>query len=155
MKNAILLFGLTGVAAISLIVLAGMKQPPATEKQAVERAVLDYCEAVYEMKPELMERGVHPDVQKFGFYRPATDQPYKQVPCTYDQLIHLSKVWNKDGKFGPNARKEVQVFDVLDQTAAAKLVGEWGIDYFHLAKYDGQWKIVQVLWQSHPEERKP
>ncbi len=40
----------------------------------------------------------------------------------------------------------------IDQTASVKLIAEWGIDYMHLAKYDGRWKIVNVLWQSHPEE---
>lgn len=46
--------------------------------------------------------------------------------------------------------KEITVLDVLDKTAAAKLVAKWGIDYFQLAKQDGTWKIVHVLWQSHP-----
>jgi Putative lumazine-binding len=39
---------------------------------------------------------------------------------------------------------------VLDKTAAAKIVAFWGIDYMQLAKYDGQWKIVNILWQAHP-----
>ncbi len=41
----------------------------------------------------------------------------------------------------------------IDQTASVKLIAEWGIDYMHLAKYEGQWKIVNVLWQSHPPEQ--
>jgi hypothetical protein len=27
----------------------------------------------------------------------------------------------------------------------------WGIDYMHLAKYDGKWKIVNILWQEPPQ----
>ena len=151
MDRSVRQFGLVIVCLSAVVALVGMKDPPPDmERQAVERAVLDYCEAFYDMKPELLERSVHPELQKFGFFRPTDDKPYKQVPCTYDDLVRLAKVWNKDGRFGPNARKEVQVMDVLDQTATAKLVGEWGIDYMHLAKYDGKWKIVQVLWQSHP-----
>jgi hypothetical protein len=45
------------------------------------------------------------------------------------------------------ALKQVVILDMLDQTASAKLVASWGIDYMHLAKYDGQWKIVNVMWQ--------
>lgn len=37
---------------------------------------------------------------------------------------------------------------ILDKTASAKLTAHWGVDSFHLAKIDGQWRIVQVLWQS-------
>ena len=36
----------------------------------------------------------------------------------------------------------------MNQTASAKLTAAWGVDYFHLAKYGGKWKIVHVLWQS-------
>lgn len=45
------------------------------------------------------------------------------------------------------------MFDVLDQTASAKLTAMWGVDYFHLAKYDGQWKIVNILWQEPPPKK--
>jgi hypothetical protein len=32
-----------------------------------------------------------------------------------------------------------------------KLVaGDW-VDYMHLAKWNGQWKIVNVLWQMKPK----
>jgi hypothetical protein len=48
------------------------------------------------------------------------------------------------------APKEIRILDLLDQTASAKLIAHWGVDYFHLAKYDGRWMIVNVLWQTPP-----
>ena len=50
-----------------------------------------------------------------------------------------------------DAPKEIIIFDVLDQIASVKLVAWWGIDYMHLAKYKGRWKIVNVLWQTHSD----
>ena len=147
----VLLAGLT-----AMLVGMGPSETPGEAKvdskewKAVERAVLDYCEAFYEMKPEYLERSVHPNLNKFGYYRTAADQPYRKVYADFDGLYDLAKVWNKDGHFGPDAKKTVEVFEVLDQTAAAKLVGEWGIDYLHLAKIKGKWMIVQVLWQTPP-----
>jgi hypothetical protein len=44
--------------------------------------------------------------------------------------------------------KEVVVLDVLDKTASAKLVADWGVDYMHLAKVDGRWMIKNILWQG-------
>ncbi|MGH9838243.1 MAG: nuclear transport factor 2 family protein [Blastocatellia bacterium] len=41
----------------------------------------------------------------------------------------------------------------MSLSASAKLVAEWGMDYFHLAKYDGKWKIVNVMWQSLPPKK--
>jgi hypothetical protein len=53
--------------------------------------------------------------------------------------------------FAPaTAPKDIIVFDVLDQTASAKLTAYWGVDYLLLAKRDGRWMVTHVLWQSPP-----
>ena len=54
----------------------------------------------------------------------------------------------------PHSAKEIEIFDVNSKTASAKLTAEWGIDLFHLAKINDQWKIVNVIWQSQPEQKK-
>ncbi|HBS28508.1 MAG TPA: hypothetical protein DEB06_03435 [Phycisphaerales bacterium] len=126
--------------------------PPAsagTETDAVRRACLDYAEGIYLVKPENIDRAVHRDLVKVGFVQNGADPEPAQRPMSFDQLRTLAAQVNKDGKFGPSARKEVEVLDAMDQTACAKLTAEWGIDSFHLAKFDGQWKIVQVVWQNH------
>ena len=69
---------------------------------------------------------------------------------TYDQAIALAKSWNVDGKQGELKPYEIEIFEVLDKTAAAKLTAHWGSDYFHLAKEGGEWKIRHALWQSPP-----
>ena len=32
----------------------------------------------------------------------------------------------------------------------ARLDAEWGIDFFHLAKFGEDWKIMNVIWQTYP-----
>jgi len=49
--------------------------------------------------------------------------------------------------------RQVDVLDVQDQTAAVKVTAWWGTDYLQLARYDGRWMIVHVLWQSPPPKR--
>lgn len=119
-----------------------------TEKEAVRQAVLDYVEGVYNVDPSRIERSVHPELTKLGFYRAKNQPTYAAGRMSYDKLIEVAKTWNKSGKLPATAPKEITIFDVQDQTASAKLVAEWGSDYFHLAKYDGKWKIINVLWQS-------
>jgi hypothetical protein len=68
---------------------------------------------------------------------------------TFEQLVQLAASYSEDEGGAPaDAPKKVEILDALDQTASAKLTADWGVDYFHLAKYDGKWKIVHVLWQS-------
>lgn len=56
--------------------------------------------------------------------------------------------YKDDGGSPKDAPKAVEFRDLQSQTASAKLTASWGVDQFHLAKYDGKCKIVHVLWQS-------
>ena len=133
----------------ALLVSFAFQEKGPSDREAVEAAVLDYVEGIYEVKPELIERSVHPDLQKFGFARRSPEDDYRVIPMSYERLVALAAEYNKDGSRVPEGSpKKVEVLDVLNQTAAAKLTASWGVDYFHLAKYDGKWKIVHVLWQS-------
>jgi hypothetical protein len=42
---------------------------------------------------------------------------------------------------------EVIILDVLTETASVKTISPEFIDYIHLAKINGQWRIVNVLWE--------
>lgn len=121
----------------------------AADREAVRLAALDYVEGIYNVQPERIERSVHTTLVKRGFYKKDAAGPYVESPMTYEQLVRLAGSWNKEGKRDTSI-KEVAVLDVLDQTAVAKVTASWGIDYMLLGKYDGRWKIVQILWQSHP-----
>jgi hypothetical protein len=139
------------VAAIASIPVAPAAQKPdaTADREAVRQAALDYVEGIYNVQPERIERSVHPSLVKRGFYKKDPSGPYVESPMTYEQLVKLAGSWNKDGKRDTSI-KEVVVLDVLDQTATAKVVASWGIDYMLMGKYDGKWKTVQILWQSHP-----
>lgn len=139
------------IVALCLVASTVVAQT-ADDRAGVERAVLDYVEGIYEVKPEMIERSVHPELQKFGFARRSVDDDYRVIPMSYERLVELAGSYYKEEGGAPEgAPKKVEILDVLDQTASAKLTASWGIDYFHLAKYDGKWKIVHVLWQSVPD----
>ena len=123
-----------------------------TNRAAVQQAALDYVEGVYEVKPDRIKRSVHPSLVKRGFYMKDASSPYTESPMTYEQLVNLAGSWNKAGTRDVSIKK-VDVLDVLDQTAVAKVTASWGIDYMLLAKFDGKWMITQILWQSHPPKK--
>ena len=69
---------------------------------------------------------------------------------SYQQLYDLAGKWNASGKLPKDAPRKIEIFDVQDQTASANLTAQWGTDYFQLARYEGKWMIVNILWQSPP-----
>ena len=119
------------------------------DREAVKQAVLDYVEALYEADSARIERSVHRDLFKLGFERDK-DGTYKPYRMTYQELYDLAGRWNKTGRIPKNSKKEIVVYDVADQTASAKLSAMWGIDYLHLAKFEGKWMITDILWQTPP-----
>ena len=140
----------------SLLLLFVPQAAPIADREAVRLAVLDYVEGIYNNQPERVERSAHPNLAKLGFYRaPEATEFGPGRPMTYERLIQVAKTFNKEGKLRKDAPKDIQIYDVLDQTATVKLTAEWGIDYMHLAKLDGKWMIINVLWQSHPPKSNP
>ncbi|MBK5297245.1 MAG: nuclear transport factor 2 family protein [Vicinamibacteria bacterium] len=139
------------IAALALLLpLADAAAQTASDKDAVRQAALDYVDGIYTVDTTRIERSVHENLTKRGFWREPTDSAYRpESVMTFDQLMKLTSVWNKDGKRDTSI-KEITVLDVLDQTASAKIVAMWGIDYMHLAKYDGRWQIINIVWQAHP-----
>lgn len=140
---------------ISILLLAGgfantVHAQSAEDREAVEQAVLDYVNAFYLVQPELIERSVSKKLSKMGYVK--SDEGYREVPRTYEQLHRGSQRYNADGHVDPKtAKKKIEILDVLDQIAVVKLSAEWGIDYLNLGKEAGQWKVVNVIWQTYPE----
>jgi hypothetical protein len=50
-------------------------------------------------------------------------------------------------------QKDVTILDVFERAASVKIVaGDW-IDYLHMAKSNGRWVIVNVLWELKPDRK--
>ena len=141
------------IAVVVLLPVVVAAQTDA-DREGVRVAVLDYVEGIYEVDASRIERSVHPDLAKRGFFVKRGETAYSPHVMTFQQLVDLAKSYNKDGHVKKDAPKEIVIFDVSDQTASAKLTAVWGIDYIHLAKYEGKWKFINVLWQTPPKSGK-
>lgn len=150
MKSARIVSIAAVAVALATVPSAFSRTRAAQDREAVRMAALDYLEGVYNVQPDRIERSVHPSLEKRGFYRKDSAAPYTEGRMTFDQLVNLSRTWNREGKRDTSI-KQVDVLDVLDQTAVAKVTASWGVDFMLLGKYDGAWKITQIVWQSPPK----
>ena len=118
-------------------------------EEGVRRAVLDYVEGFYEGDTAKLVRSVRPEVVKYGYYIPRGKTAYAGEAMPWAEFMTYAKQVKSTGKTQPaTSPKVITILDVADQTASAKLTAYWGIDYVHLAKFDGTWMITQVLWQT-------
>lgn len=119
----------------------------------VKTAILDYVEGLYLVDSTRIDKSVDTKMRKIGYYFDAKSKTYRDnLEMTHTQLSNLAARWNKNGKsVNENSPKKIEIFDVNSKIASAKLTAEWGIDLFHLAKVNNQWKIINVIWQSQPK----
>lgn len=143
----------TATIFLMILTMCLAVQAQTKDEKAVKQAATDYIEAVYNVNPSQAERSVHPDLVKRGFFIKKGESAYSPHSMTFAQLVELSRNYNKNGSIPKDAPKEVVVYEVSDQTASAKVTAVWGIDYMHLAKYDGKWQIINILWQSPPKKK--
>lgn len=121
---------------------------------AIKQAALDYIESQHVPNPAQMERALHPRMVKRTFWKDKpTGKDYVRETST-ESMVLLAESYNKKGdQFPANPKKEVKFLDVSDRTASIKLMANEWIDYIHLVKLNGTWKIINVLWQYSDSSR--
>lgn len=149
MKKSILL--------IAIIFIAGICQINAqvtvsdTDKEAIKQTALDYIEGWYEGNTERMERALHPDLAKRIVIT-------KDGRSMLQQMSAMGLVQGVKRGYGKNTPKEKQqkdvtILDVYENAASVKIAASDWIDYLHIAKFNGRWAIVNVLWELKPEKK--
>jgi hypothetical protein len=118
----------------------------------VQAAIEDYVLALYQVAPERIARSVDTSLHKIGYFD-YDGETYFHVPMTYQQLYDLAGNWNKEGEqANTDSPLKIDIYEIHNKTASAKLTAVWGIDFMHLSKSsEGQWKIMNIMWQSPPK----
>lgn len=136
-----------------LMTLSCLAQTP-QDSLAIRKAALAYIESQHVPDPSKMEAALHPRMVKCTFWKDKpTGKDYLRETST-ESMVLLAESYNVKGdKFPADPKKEVVFLDVSDRTASVKLIADEWIDYMHLVKLNGAWKIVNVLWQYHDSSR--
>jgi len=119
------------------------------DSSGIRQAALDYIEGYYEGDGARMERALHPELAK------RIVRTNEQGRSQLGQMSAMSLVLGTragGGKDIPAAerRKDVTILDIYQNAASAKIYASGWVDYLHLAKWNGRWVIVNVLWELHP-----
>jgi hypothetical protein len=122
-------------------------QQPA-DRDAVKRAALDYLDGFYEGDTAKLVRAFRPEMFKFGFWRDSTGRYAGSQMSFAHAIAYAKRVQERNRAPDPTWPRKVELFEVQDQTASAKVTAWWGTDYLLLGKYDGQWQIAHVMWQG-------
>jgi len=145
-------FNLLMLCAMFLLSVNVHAQRPSPEADAaaIKQTALDYIEGWYERNPERMEHALHPELAK----RIVLTDP-KTGRSRLDQMSAMTLVQRVKAGGGTKTPKEQQqkdvtILDVFENAACAKIVAANWVDYLQLARFEGRWVIVNVLWELKP-----
>ena len=121
------------------------------DKAAITQTALDYLEGWYAGDAERMERALHPELAKRIMRTNAQGQSRLEQMGAMT-LVQYTK--RGGGKNTPKDKqqKDITILDVFGNTASVKAVAADWIDYLHIAKSNGKWVIVNVLWEMKPKK---
>jgi len=143
------------VVVSTLAAAPSLHAQTAADSAAIRAAAHDYIDGWYAGDGARMERALHPELAK---RRVATDPQSSR-----SRLIQMSALTLINGTRGgggtdiPAAqrRSEVTILDVFQGAASVRVRAASWVDYMHLAKWNGRWVIVNVLWENDPPPPAP
>jgi hypothetical protein len=122
----------------------------AADSAAIRGTALDYIEGWYTANAERMERALHPDLAKRIIN---TNQRGRNILGHQSAMTLVQNTRSGGGRETPVAeqRKDVRILDIFGNTASVRVdAGSW-VDYLHIARWNGRWVIINVLWEMRPQ----
>lgn len=115
----------------------------------VKKACMNYIDGFYYGDTLKIKESLKPSLYKYGYWK-NKDGVYNGSQMTFETAVKYSKnVLEKKNFAKKDAPKEVEILDVLNKIAAAKVTAWWGIDYILLSKKEEKWMIEQVFFGGH------
>jgi hypothetical protein len=127
-----------------------MEQTKVTDNAAIYQTVTDYYEGWYTPDTQQITDCLHTDLAK---------RAIKQDVSGKECLLHLTKEIMVDatrhggGSNSPAEKKNwaITILDSYEEIATVKVNCPESVEYFHLAKQNGQWQIVNILGTNNRE----
>jgi hypothetical protein len=131
---------------------ASAQAPATSDADLIKQTALDYIEGWYEGNAERMERALHPELAK-RIVR--TDDRGRNNLGQMGAMTLVQYTRSGGGKNTPKDKqqKDVTVLDIFGNAATVKVIASEWVDYLQVAKWNGRWVIVNVLWEMKPQAK--
>jgi len=144
--------GFTGLG-IAVLVSAVVGQA-ADPNAGIKKTALNYVEGWYDADAARMEKALHPDLAKRVLMPNSYNGKGRIEQMSAMTLYQAVKARSGNPTPADQRTTKIAVLDVYGNTASVRAdMHEW-IDYMHMVKVGGEWKIVNVLWELTPEVKK-
>jgi hypothetical protein len=146
-----LALAIVGLALLLAPQLAAASPPVAQEEEqkAVIETAMNYMEGAYTASAERMAKAVHPELTKVQLSTFPQTGTYYIRPAGATRLIEVVRGM----QVVPEDQRNIslEVFDIGNDMAIVMMDSADFHDLLQIAKINGEWKIINVLWIPNPE----
>lgn len=137
--------GILFIALFLFISNASEAQTP-EDSLAIKQTAMNYIFGFYEGNAERMEKALHPELAKRNIWTDPQSGRQRFDQMSALTLINITRAGG--GKSIPQDQRkfESKILDITGNYASVRTVAKGFFDYIHMAKWNGEWKIVNVLW---------
>ena len=140
------------IALPAALLLAGLATPleaqTSADSAAIRATALDYIEGWYSNNAERMERALHPKLAKRMVWADSGGKSHL-VDMTASELVQGTR--RHPPVPASKRRKDVQILSLFGNAAVVQIDAQDWVDYLQEIKWNGSWKIINVVWEDRPE----
>ena len=134
-----------------LVVLLLFFQPLAygqtkNDSLAIRATALDFIEGWYQADPQRFRKSLHEDMISKVVTSYGLDSSRMQK-FDVDLLVRLTQRGGGSALKPADRRKEVEILDIYQNAASVKVLAYDAMEYLHMAKWKGEWKIINILFE--------
>lgn len=146
----------TGLVLLSISLFSmGLFAQSQSDSLEIKETALNYIEGYFHKDGARMEKALHPELVKRSIQKTKDGTEFIiNLGATY----MIMRTENNDNRHAANPdgpiESEVIIYDIVGNAATVKVsTNQYGfIDYLHMGKFEGEWKIINVFWASIPKE---
>ena len=141
------------VAALTISAALAFTAPPARAQStadcaAIHATALDYIDGWYSGDADRMERALHSHLAKRLVYLDSQGHS-RLADLTAMELVESTRAGH--GKIPRSAWKDsVTILSTFGNDAVVRIDATTWVDFLQLIKWDGEWKIINVIWENRP-----
>ena len=137
--------------AFLLATIAAGQTSSTDDVAAIKATALNYIEGWYEGDAARMESALHPELAKRMILTDAKTGRSQFNHMGAMQLVQNTRRGGGSKTPKDQQTKEITILDRYNNAAVVKIVASGWIDYLEEAKVNGEWKIINVLWELKPK----
>lgn len=140
--------------AMVALMIAAIALPAAAQSSAdtaaIRAAALDYIDGWYTADGARMEKALHPELAKRNVTTDPASGRSRLIQMSAMTLVQSTRRGGGSNIPAAERKDEVRILDIFGGAASARVTAATWVDYMHLAKVNGQWVIMNVLWENNP-----